>query len=445
MFTILGGRHQLCDGLSRRSFLSIGALGLGGLSLPKLLRAEAASDKPLSHKAIIMVYLQGGPAHLDLYDLKPNAPSGIRGEFKPIKTNVPGIEICELLPRLAKIMDKLAIIRTMVGASPQHDAHQCLTGHTRVPQPTGGWPALGSVVSKLQGPVHPAVPPFMSLAGRAGNLPQSDTGSPGYLGLGHGPFQPAARGRSSIVLRGADLERLHDRRSLLASFNSVRRDLEQFSDVAGMEECAGRAFELLTSTRVAEALDISREQPRVRERYANSGQKQRGGGPKQLEQFLIARRLIEAGVRCVTLSFGHWDNHSRNFINLRRDLPLLDQGVSCLVQDLHERGLDNDVSVVVWGEFGRSPQVNGAGGREHWPRVSCALLAGGGMRTGQVIGRTDRQAGAVANRPVHFQEVFATLYRQLGIDPSGLSLRDLSGRQERLVELGFLPMAEVAG
>jgi len=443
MLTILGGRHQLCDGLSRRSFLKIGSLGLGGLSLPQLLRAEETQQRGHSHKSIIMVYLPGGPAHQDMYDLKPNAPAGIRGEFKPIKTNVPGIEICELLPRMAAIMDKLAIIRTVVGANPAHDAHQCLTGHTRRPETMGGWPSLGSVVSKLQGPVHPAVPPFVGLSPRGGSGPQADAGSPGYLGLGHGPYQPAAGGRNSITLRGVTLDRLNDRRNLLASFNGLRRDLQQSSEVAGMEECNQRAFELLTSTRVAEALDIPRENAAVRDRYKAPDPKQPGAAPKQLEHFLMARRLVEAGVRCVTLSFGQWDNHSRNFVNLRRDMPLLDQGVTALVQDLHERGLDNDVSVVVWGEFGRSPQINGAAGREHWPRVSCALLAGGGMRTGQVIGSTDRFAGAVDDRPVHFQEVFATLYQQLGINPGVTELRDRSGRPQRLVDTSYLPMAEV--
>jgi len=441
MLTILGSRHQLCDGLSRRSFLKIGSLGLGGLSLPQLLRAEQA-QRAHSNKAIIMVYLPGGPAHQDMYDLKPNAPAGIRGEFKPINTNVPGIEICELLPRMAAMMDKLAIIRTVVGAGPAHDAHQCLTGHTRRPEPMGGWPSLGSVVSRRQGSTNPGVPPFVGLSAIRGNGPQSDAGSPGYLGVGHGPFQPAG-GRNSITLHGVTLERLQDRRNLLASFNGLRRGLEQSSEVAGMDECTKRAFEMLTSTRVADALDIRREDPSMRERYTASDPKQPGAAPKQLEQFLVARRLVEAGVRCVTLSFGRWDNHSRNFINLRRDMPLLDQGVAALVQDLHERGLGNDVSVVVWGEFGRSPQVNGAAGREHWPRVSCALLSGGGMRTGQVIGATDRQAGAVNDRPVHFQEVFATLYQQLGINPGATVLHDISGRPQRLVDMEYLPIAEL--
>ena len=441
MLTILGDRQQLCDGLSRRSFLRIGALGLGGLSLPQLLKAEQSQQRVQAHKSIIMVYLPGGPPHQDLYDLKPNAPAGIRGEFKPINTSVPGIEICELLPRMAAMMDKLAIIRTIVGAAPQHDAHQCLTGHTRRPEPMGGWPSLGSAVSKLQGPVHVAVPPFVALSGSRG--PQADAGGPGYLGLGHGPFQPNAGGRNAVTLRGVTLDRLQDRRNLLASFNGLRRDLAQSSEVAGMEECEQRAFEILTSTRVAEALNVSREDPAIRARYMSSDLKQRSPASKQLEQLLVARRLVEAGVRCVTLSFGRWDNHSRNFVNLRRDLPLLDQGVAALVQDLHDRGLGNDVSVVVWGEFGRSPQVNSAAGREHWPRVSCALLAGGGMRTGQVIGSTDRLAGAVDDRPVHFQEVFATLYRQLGIDPATTILPDISGRPQRLVDTEYLPMHEL--
>jgi len=444
MLTILGGRHRFCDGINRRNFLQVGGLALGGLSLPQILRAEAAGGGREGSKAIIMVFLPGGPAHQDIVDLKPDAPDGIRGEFKPITTRVPGVQICELLPRLAGMMDKLTIIRSIVGAAGSHDPYQCLSGHTTLGQPVGGWPSLGAVVSKLKGPSHPAVPPFVGLARPMGHMPWSNPGEPGYLGLAHAPFRPQAGGRDSIALRGVTLGEMHNRQSLLGSMDNFRRDLEQSPSVEGMDSFKQRAFELLTSRRVADALDVGREDRLIRERYGRGDPNNRGdGGAPFNEDFLVARRLVEAGVRCVTLAFGRWDTHSRNFQVLREDLPRLDQGLSALVQDLHDRGLENDVSVIVWGEFGRTPQISPNGGRDHWPRVSCAILAGGGMRMGQVIGATDRLAGETTDRPVHFQEVFATLYQQMGIDPQTTVLHDAVSRPQHLVDSGYFPISEL--
>ena len=443
MLTIAGGRHRFCDGINRRNFLKLGGLALGGLSLPQLMAAEAAHGQS-SRKAIIMVFLPGGPSHQDIVDLKPDAPDGIRGEFKPISTNVPGIQICEHLPRLAAMMDKLVIIRSMAGAQPHHDPYQCFTGRTKLGQPVGGWPSLGAVTSKLQGPTDPAVPPFVGLSPRMDHMPWSDPGGPGYLGLAHAPFQPQRSGHASISLRDITLDQMHDRKSLLVGMDSIRRDLDEWPAVEGMGVFKRRAFELITSSRVAEALDVSRENPQARARYGRGDAKNRGdGGAPNNEYFLVARRLVEAGVRCVTLAFGRWDTHSRNFPVLREDLPRLDQGLSALVQDLHDRGLEKDVSVVVWGEFGRTPRISSTGGRDHWSPVSCAMLACGGMRTGQVIGSTDKIAGAVADRPVHFQEVFATLYQQMGIDPATTILHDTMSRPQHLVDSAYSPMREL--
>lgn len=444
MLTLPGGRHRFCDGITRRNFLRIGGLGLGGLSLAQLLAAEAAAGHGAGHKSIIMIFLPGGPSHQDIVDLKPQAPVGMRGEFKPISTCVPGVQICEHLPRLAGMMDKLAIIRTIVGASGQHESYQCLTGHVRQGQPVGGWPSLGAVLSKLGGPTDSAVPPFVGLAPPMGHAPWADPGRPGFLGLAHAPFQPMTGGRNSLALHDLTLEQMHDRRSLLLGMDTLRRGLDQSSAVEGMDVFKQRAFELLTSSRVAAALDVTREDPKVRERYGKGDPRNRGdGGPRNIESFLIARRLIEAGVRCVTLAFGRWDTHSKNFQVLKEDLPLLDQGLSALVSELHERGMDNDVSVIMWGEFGRSPLINPKGGREHWPRVSCALLAGGGMRTGQVIGATDREAAGPIDRPVHFQEMFATLYQRLGIDTATTVLHDAVSRPQRLIDSGYAPLREL--
>lgn len=443
MLTILGRSQRFCDGVSRRNFLKIGALGLGGLTLPQILRAEASTGVRLSHKAVIMIYLPGGPSHQDMFDLKMEAPSEIRGEFTPINTNVPGIQICEHLPRIAKLMDKMAIIRSMVGAADRHEAFQCLTGRLPTKAPPGGWPSIGAVLSKLQGAADPSVPPFVGLSPKMGHMEWADSGSAGFLGVAHAPFKPEGAGQSDMVLNGITLDRLADRRALLSSFDRFRRDVDNSGSMAGLDAFNQQAFGVLTSSKMVEAFDLTKEDPKVRERYGKGDPKNRDdGGPKLMEQFLMARRLVEAGARCVTLAFSRWDHHGKNFDALRQDLPLLDQGVSALIEDLYQRGMDKDVSVVVWGEFGRTPKINKEGGRDHWPGVSCALLSGGGMKMGQVIGSTDRLGGEAKDRPVQFGEVFATLYRNLGIDVSKVTLPDLTGRPHYLVD-GYQPIPEL--
>src|SRR5258705_1453790 len=445
MLTILALKQGFCEGISGRNFLKIGALGLGGLSLPQLLQAESLSGIRRSHKAVIMIFLPGGPSHQDIFDLKVDAPKEIGGESKPISTKVPGIQICEHLPKLAALMDKLTIIRSMVGAIDDHNAFQCLTGRISRNQPPGGWPCLGSVVSKLEGPVNKYVPAFVGLSPKMGHVPWSDAGMPGFLGVSHAPFKPSGPGKADMVLNDVTLDRLTDRKNLLVSFDKFRRDVDASGMMEGLDSFNEQAFGLLTSSKLLEALDIEKEDPKVRAMYGKGDPKNRDdGGPKLMEQMLIARRLVEAGSRCVTLGFSRWDHHGDNFGALRQDLPLLDQGVSALVKDIYARGLDKDVSVVVWGEFGRTPTINKDGGRDHWPRVSCAALFGGGMKCGQVIGATDRLGGEAVERPVYFGEVFATLYQNLGIDVSKVTVRDLTGRPQYLVD-GYQPMRELVG
>jgi hypothetical protein len=446
MLTVLAqapSGRRFCDGVSRRNFLRIGALGMGGLALPQLLRAEAQSGIRRSHKAIIMIYLPGGPPHQDTFDLKLDAPSEIRGEFRPIPTNVPGLQICEHLPRIAKICDKLAVIRSIADAVDDHSDFMCLTGRRKNNQPPGGWPSFGSVVSRVLGPTNPGVPPFIGMEPRMQHRPYNAATS-GFLGVGHGSFRPAGEGKADMVLNGVTLDRLADRRALLAGFDRLRRDLDASGLMDGMDAFNQQAFGVLTSSRLLEALDYQREDKRVIESYGKGDPKPHGdAAPMLMEQFLVARRLVEAGARAVTVAFGFWDYHGNNFKNARADLPLLDQGVSALVKDLHERGLDKDVSVIIWGEFGRTPTINKDGGRDHWPRASCALLAGGGMKTGQVIGATDRLGGEPSERPVNFGEVFATLYHNLGIDVNKVTVPDLTGRPQFLVPDGATVMREL--
>jgi hypothetical protein len=446
MLTIRNGNaSRMCDGVSRRNFLKIGALGMGGLTLPQLLRAEAQSGIRKGHKAVIMIFLPGGPSHQDMFDLKPDAPAEFRGEFKPIDTNVAGIQICEHLPKIARLMDKCAILRSIVGASGGHDAVQCLTGRRMAGAPQGGWPSLGSTISRLQGPVDPSIPPFVGLSpSDMAFKAWADAGTPGFLGVAHAPFRPSGAGKQDMVLNGVSLDRLTDRRQLLSGFDRFRREVDASGMMNGIDAFNDQAFGLLTSSKLLGALDLKNEDPRVVERYGKGDPKYRDdGAPKLMEHFLIARRLVEAGARCVTLAFSRWDHHGDNFGALRQDLPLLDQGVSALIGDIHQRGLDKDVSVIVWGEMGRTPVINKDGGRDHWPNVTCGRLFGGGMKTGQVIGSTDRLAGEAKDRPVRFGDVFATLYHNLGIDTAATTVNDLTGRPQYLVDNGCAPIKEL--
>ena len=435
---------RLCDGVTRRDFLGIGGLALGGLALPQLLRAEQLSGIRRSHKAVIMIYLVGAPPHQDMFDLKMDAPAEIRGPHRPMRTKVPGIQISEHMPYCAKIMDKLVPIRSMYGSpNGDHDSFICYTGRQALNQPPGGWPSLGSVLSKLDGPTDPALPPFVGLAPKAGHPPYGSPGHPGFLGAAQSAFRPHGPGMEDLKLNGVTLERLADRKALLAGFDELRRDLDRSGAGEGLDAFNRQAFNILTSSKLMDALDLSREPASVRERYGKGDPKNYGdGAPRNCEHFLMARRLVEAGARCVTLNFGRWDFHSDNHRELLTHLPLFDQAMSALVEDLHERGMEKDVAVVAWGEFGRTPQINKDGGRDHWPQLGCALLAGGGMKTGQVIGATDRLGGEIVERRVHFGEVFATLYHQLGIDPNRVTLPDLAGRPHYLVD-DWQPMKEL--
>ena len=439
MLSIVGGtqpRGRMCDGIARRQFLRIGGLaglgGVGGLSMPELLRAESAGGTR-RRKSVIMIFLPGGPPHQDMFDLKPDAPSEVRGEFRPIATNVPGIQMCELLPRLARITDKLAIVRSIVGATGDHYSFQCMTGRSHQRQPSGGWPELGSVVAKLEGATTPATPAYVGLSPRMQHTPYN-SGKPGFLGPAYAPFQPNGDAKGDLVLSGLTLERLGDRGRLQAALDTFNRKVDATGLMDGMDTFQQQAFGVLTSSALADALDVSKEPPAIRDRYGYGTEKHQGdGAPRLMQQFLAARRLVEAGVRCVTLSFSFWDYHGGNFANCRANLPDLDQGVSALIEDLHDRGMADDVTVVVWGEFGRTPQINKDAGRDHWPNVSCALLAGGGLKTGQVIGATDRTAATVVERPVRFEEIHATLYNRLGIDHLS-TIRDLTGRPQYLTD-----------
>ena len=437
MLTILGKQQKLCDGIPRRSFLKIGGLALGslgGLTLPDILRAQAAAGNRSSHKAVINIFLAGGPPHQDMWDIKTNAPAEIRGEFKPIATRVPGVQIGECFPQIARMMDKMVAIRSVVGSTGRHDAFQCVTGMPRrALESIGGSPSIGSAVSKLQGPVDPAVPPTVGLAEKTRHLPWSESGQGGFLGDTYKPFKPNGEMMDDLTLNGISLDRLQDRKALLRRFGELQRAADSTS---GLNEFTEEAFGVLTSSKLVDALDLSKEDPKVRERYGNGKpyKYQYDGAPTCNEHLLIARRLVEVGVRSVTLSYGRWDSHGANFDLVRDHGSKLDQCLTALVEDLELRGMLDDVTVIVWGEFGRTPKINSNAGRDHWPRVSCALLAGGGMKVGQAIGSTNRLGEHAVGRPVHFQELVATVYHNLGIDPMTTTIQDPTGRPQFLLD-----------
>ena len=441
---------SLCDGVSRRDFLKIGGLALGGCSLRDLLAAEAAAGIKKSHKAVIMIYLVGGPPHQDMWDLKPNAPKEVAGPMQPTHTNVPGIEICDLFPQLAQRADRFALIRSIVDSQADHDAYQCFTGYKPGRTvPGGGWPQFGSAVGKVLGPLDRSVPPFASVCYTCTHGPYNEPG-PGFLGVGQTPFQSQGPSRKDMVHNGVTSSRLGDRRTLLTSMDRLRREVDQANRFSGMDQINEQALNILTSSKLANAIDLSKEDPRIVARYGTGNEKDMidgNGAPRVPQSFLMARRLVEAGCRVVTVNYSKWDWHGGSYNTIfnreKEDFPVLDNALSALMDDLRDRGLEDDTTVLVWGEFGRTPVISSQVGRDHWPRVNSALIAGGGMKLGQIIGATDRLAGEAVERPVTFGEVFATLYHNLGIDTMHTTLNDLNGRPQYLVHNNARPLPEL--
>ena len=462
MLRLHGRPFQHCDGVTRRSFLQAGAGAFGALTLSGLLKAEAAAGIKASHKAVIFVHLDGGPPQLDTIDPKPEAPAEIRGEFFPVRTAVPGIQISELMPKTAKLAKQWAFIRSLVGSAGRHDAFQCQSGFSpKDLESLGGRPAMGSVISRLKGAPRDPAPSFVDLM--QGRPLVRNSGRPGFLGPAYQAFRPdiskmfereledgmkkelAAKGSdhtTSLTLNAAlSGSRLNSRTKLLAGLDRMRRQVDASGMMSAMDRFTRQAVGILTSGKLADALDLSKEDPKVVARYTPAGRKQSdkfytSEGPKSVRKFLLARRLVEAGVRVVSVSFSDFDTHRSNFPRMRQMMPLVDHGLHALIGDLSERGMLDDVTVVAWGEFGRTPVVNKNGGRDHWPRVGPALIAGGGLRGGQVIGSTDRTASAARSRPVTYKDVFATLYRNLGIDARRTTIVDSRGRPQYLLDEG---------
>jgi hypothetical protein len=430
MLTIMGRKHTFCDGICRRDFLKIGALSTG-LTLADLLQAKAASapaaaGKRPSARSVILIWLVGGPSHIDMYDMKPEAPVEFRGEFKPTHTNVPGIDICEHMPLQARLFDKLALIRSCrVSADAGHNDVEVTTGVNRLINQTERRPSMGAVLSKLRNGGTGGVPAYVNLRlDGTGALDGPYGVEPGFLGPAHRAYTPAGPDLDNLRLgKHIGMERLNERQALLAHFDSIRRDIDAAGAMQGMDAFSARAVDMVTSGAVRKALDLSQEPLAVRERYRGA------------EQFLSARRLVEAGVGCVTLSISGWDTHDDNFARLKqRLLPVLDCGFASLIQDLHDRGLENDVATLLCGEMGRTPRVNNKNaGRDHWIKAMSVVVAGGGLKMGQVIGATDARAEVSKERPYRMTQVLSTLYQALGIDPS-LRFPNEAGRPVHLLD-----------
>lgn len=416
-----------CEGFHRRDVLKIGAAGLFGLSLPQLLQLEAqAANKDAKGSrqanAVILVWLAGGPATIDMWDLKPNAPEGIRGEFKPLNTSVDGIQISEHLPKMAQLADKATFVRSLYHTIPSHGPATVFMTTGNKPTPALQYPALGSLVQKLL-PAEPGVPPYVTFS----ELRNGSAGQSGYLGTSYNPFvvegAGAAKGagqgggtagalrvRGITLPSGFTLDQLEDREKLLAGFDRGFEALDKSADLAdGLDAFHKQALEILRSDKTKKAFNVNEEKGEVRQRY---GTTPFGQGA------LAARRLVEAGVRFVTISLGGWDTHNANFNSLKtRLLPQLDQVLSALIQDLSDRGMLDKTIVYCAGEFGRTPKVNQKAGRDHWARSMAVVLAGGGFKRGYAHGTTDSQGMAPATEACTPDDVASTVFRQLGIDP----------------------------
>jgi hypothetical protein len=417
MLTVQGIAAHDSHAFSRRQFLRIGSFG-GILTLADQLRAKADLRKAgisANIKSAVLIDLEGGPSQLDTYDLKPHAPTEIRGEFRPIRTNVVGIEICEHFALQARIFDKLALIRSVVSAETEHSDSIVMTGYPAAARRTGGHPAFGSVISKMRG-VRGDVPSFVSLRG------ETEGTSPGILGSAHKPFSPTGPDRLNLRLgRGVAANRLTRRKELLQKFES----LNHFADASGSTAQADRfnqqAIEMILSGKVRRALDLSMEDVDTLKRFVG------------IEQVLQTIRLIEAGVGCVTLGIGAWDTHTDNFRTLKSVMPIADRAIAYLIEGLHERGLADDVIVIALGEFGRTPRINKAAGRDHWSSTMSVLVAGGGLQMGQVIGSTNRYAEYPATTAVSVAQVLASVYRAIGVDPATAFLNS-NGRPIPILE-----------
>ena len=437
---------------SRRSFVKAGVLGATGLSLAQLLRADSKSTpRP---NAVILLWMRGGPSHHDMWDPKPDAPAEIRGEFGVTPTAVKGITLSDMLPLSAKAMAKWSLVRSLHHDDAGHSTGDqiCFTGYGPGPNPDENiYPSLGSVVSKQLGHLSPTLPSYVM-------IPRQVPGAgAAYLGVAHKPFEtqadPASAGPFKLPnfspAAGVTLEKIGDRRALLADFDTVRRDIDQSGQMAAADKFQQRAWDILTSSAAREAFDLDKEPPKLRERYGftpayDPKASNRCGCPNWAQRMLLARRLVEAGVRLVTVDLRWWDTHVKGFESLRDGfLPRWDKAYTALLDDLDDRGLLDTTLVLAWGEFGRTPKVNADAGRDHYPNVFSAAVAGGPVRGGRVVGESDAKGAFPKSAPKTPQDMLATVYKHLGVDVK-VNYPDNTGRPHPVLPSGT-PIEELWG
>jgi hypothetical protein len=433
MLKLSGARRVLtCDGTTRRDFLKVGALGMSGLVLPDLLRARAATrsaGSPTKNTSVIWLWLGGGPTHIETFDPKLTAPAEYRSAVGAVKTNLPGVELGGVFPKMAQVADRMAFVRSFAHGNSGHGGgtHWVMTGYDFPPADNGQAPikpGLGSVLARVRGAnsQETGLPTYVRLSGILGD-------GPAWLGPAFAPFDVGGRARNNMNLQVA-LDRLSERRSLLKAFDTVNRQIDKTGVMQGLDSFETQAFDLILS-RAREVFDLNREDPRMRDRYG------KGLG----EQLLLARRLCEAGVGFVTLHFGGWDMHGQIEQSMKKLGPQVDHAVTALVQDLADRGLENEVLLVITGEFGRTPRINGSAGRDHWAPLSTLALAGGGLRMGQVIGESSAKAEVPKTTPITPQDLMATVFQVLGV-PLDLHYKDPTGRPTPMLS-GGKPIAEL--
>jgi hypothetical protein len=422
MLTLLASRHgTTCDRTSRRDFLRVGALGVGSLALPGLLRARSQSG---SHKqtSVVWLWLAGGPSQIETFDPKPDAPAEIRSTTGTVKSKLPGVELGGTFERIAARADQFAFVRSFAHGNSGHGGgtHWVMTGYDYPAADNGAAPikpGLGSVLARYRGTTGPGgLPTYVRFRDILAD-------GPAWLGPPYAPFDLAGKARDNMTLRDG-LDNLEDRRSLLKAFDTARRDTDRSGLMGGLDAFEAQAFDLVLG-KAKDAFDVSREDPKLRDRY----------GPGLGERLLLARRLCESGVGFVTVHYGGWDMHGSIERGFRQQGPVVDQAVSAFVEDLADRGLDRDILLVVTGEFGRTPKLNTAAGRDHWAPLSTLALAGGGLKMGQVIGESSARAEAPKSRPVSPQDLTATVFHVLGIPPD-LHYTDPGGRPVPMLDGG---------
>ncbi len=431
---VTGRTRRSCDGVKRRDFLRIGALGAGAMSLPSLLAARAqAREQGLAtnQRSVIWLWLAGGPTHVETFDPKMTAPAEYRSVTGALSTNVPGMDIGGTMPELAQRADQLALVRSFAHKNSGHagGTHWVMTGYDNRNIDNGGLPtrpSIGSIVARMRGANHPVtgMPTYVRLS-------RIRTDGPAFLGNAFAAFDPGGQARKDMRLV-VEQDRIDNRRSLLDGLDRLNRKVDASGMMEGLDKFEQQAFNLVLGNAPA-AFDVEQEDKRTLDRYGDK----RGLG----RQLLLARRLCEAGCGFVTVSYGGWDNHRDIEKAAKSKIPAVDQAVAALLDDLEERGLSDQVLLVITGEFGRTPKINSRAGRDHWANLSTLALAGGGLRTGQVVGDSTPKVDLPATEPIRPQDLMATVFHSLGLD-TGVQFVNQAGRPVHMIEQGR-PIAEL--